>query len=174
MSCETVFYRYNSSYSHKHNTAIHGCYAKSMTDLCITLHVNKQSNVKFIIVSNYMLLMMSCACMFHQPQPVFLQPSLQNKHSYYEEYISRADSKLAPSQWETSLRSNAVSYWLGANLESSLMRLLIKNNFQLQWSFSDVHSPGSNAPSLTPSNIPSLMYNTVITHSDHIQIWHQL
>ena len=28
---------------------------------------------------------------------------------------------LAPSQWETSLRSNAVSHWLGANLESALM-----------------------------------------------------
>ena len=32
----------------------------------------------------------------------------------------RADSKLAPSQWETSLQSNAVSHWLGANLESAL------------------------------------------------------
>ena len=27
-----------------------------------------------------------------------------------------ADSKLAPSQPETSLQSNTVSYWLGANL----------------------------------------------------------
>ena len=32
----------------------------------------------------------------------------------------RADSRLVPSQWETSLQSNAVSHWLGANLESSL------------------------------------------------------
>ena len=32
----------------------------------------------------------------------------------------RADSRLAPSQWETSLRSNAISHWLGANLESAL------------------------------------------------------
>ena len=31
----------------------------------------------------------------------------------------RADSRLTPSQWETSLRSYAVSHWLGANLESS-------------------------------------------------------
>ena len=29
------------------------------------------------------------------------------------------DSRLAPSQWETSLQSNAVSHWLGANLESA-------------------------------------------------------
>ena len=32
----------------------------------------------------------------------------------------RADSRLAPSQWETSLQSNAVSHWLGANLQSAL------------------------------------------------------
>ena len=30
------------------------------------------------------------------------------------------DSRLAPSQWETSLHSNAVSYLLGANLKSAL------------------------------------------------------
>ena len=28
-------------------------------------------------------------------------------------------SRLAPSQWETSLHSNTVSHWLGANLESA-------------------------------------------------------
>ena len=32
----------------------------------------------------------------------------------------RADFRLAPSQWETSLQSNAVSHWLGANLETAL------------------------------------------------------
>ena len=32
----------------------------------------------------------------------------------------RADSRLAPSQWEMSLQSNAVSYWQGANLKSAL------------------------------------------------------
>ena len=31
-----------------------------------------------------------------------------------------AYSRLTPSQWETSLQSNAVSHWLGANLESAL------------------------------------------------------
>ena len=31
----------------------------------------------------------------------------------------RADSKLAPRQWETSLLGNATSHWLGANLESA-------------------------------------------------------
>ena len=32
----------------------------------------------------------------------------------------KADSRLAPSQWETSLQSNAISHWLGTNLESTL------------------------------------------------------
>ena len=35
-------------------------------------------------------------------------------------YMCRADSRLAPCQWEASLQSNAVSYWLGTNLESAL------------------------------------------------------
>ena len=34
-------------------------------------------------------------------------------------YKAGADSRLVPSQWETSLQSNAVSHWLGANLESA-------------------------------------------------------
>ena len=33
---------------------------------------------------------------------------------------NRADSRLAPSQWETSLQGNTVSHWLGTNLESAL------------------------------------------------------
>ena len=32
----------------------------------------------------------------------------------------RADFRLAPSQWETSLQCNAVSHWLSENLESEL------------------------------------------------------
>ena len=41
----------------------------------------------------------------------------QNDRGYYH----RADSRLAPSQWETSLLSNAISHWVGANLESDLV-----------------------------------------------------
>ena len=32
----------------------------------------------------------------------------------------RADSRLAPSQWEMPLLSNDISHWLGASLESAL------------------------------------------------------
>ena len=36
----------------------------------------------------------------------------------------RADSRLAPSQWETLLQCNTVSHWLGANLESTLYLIM--------------------------------------------------
>ena len=38
----------------------------------------------------------------------------------------RADSRLEPSQWETSLQSNPVSHWLGANLELVLSCHVVK------------------------------------------------
>ena len=37
---------------------------------------------------------------------------------------TRADSRFAPSQWETALQSNAVSHWLGTNLESALKTII--------------------------------------------------
>ena len=33
--------------------------------------------------------------------------------------IYRADSRFAPSQWETALPYNDVSHWLGSSLESA-------------------------------------------------------
>ena len=36
-------------------------------------------------------------------------------------WLSRADSRFAPSQWETALHCNDISNWLGANLESTLL-----------------------------------------------------
>ena len=41
----------------------------------------------------------------------------------------RAESRLEFSQWETSLHSNTVSHWLGANLESALIQY-ITNYFE--------------------------------------------
>ena len=46
----------------------------------------------------------------------------------------RADSGLAPSKWETSLQSNAVSRWPGANLESSLEVIKKMHQKARQWS----------------------------------------
>ena len=45
---------------------------------------------------------------------------VNNDPVYWVIIFARADSSLALSQWETSLQCNAVSHWLGANLESAL------------------------------------------------------
>ena len=47
------------------------------------------------------------------------------KLSAWMHTLGRADFRLAPRQWETLLQTNAVSHWLGTNLESSLFRALI-------------------------------------------------
>ena len=39
---------------------------------------------------------------------------------FTKEIWYRTDSRLGPNQWETSLQSNAISHWLGAELESAL------------------------------------------------------
>ena len=49
----------------------------------------------------------------------------QSQHLIGDHYY-RANSKLAPSQRETSLQSNTVSHWQGANLESALLIMLGK------------------------------------------------
>ena len=41
--------------------------------------------------------------------------------------VYRADSRFVPRQWELSLQSNAVSHWLGANLESALAYALYQD-----------------------------------------------
>ena len=46
--------------------------------------------------------------------------ALSNVLHQWGHWPIRADCRLAPSQWETSLQSNAVSHWLGTNLESAL------------------------------------------------------
>ena len=47
--------------------------------------------------------------------------SMPKKWVMLGKWYSRADSRLPPSQWETSLQSNAVSHWLGANPESAMI-----------------------------------------------------
>ena len=57
-----------------------------------------------------------CVRSRHQGQGEVITPHI---------YCNRADSRLAPSQWETPLQCNAVSHWLGANLESALWGYVI-------------------------------------------------
>ena len=40
---------------------------------------------------------------------------------HYHKGTGWPDSRFAPSKWETSLQTNAISHWLGANLESALI-----------------------------------------------------
>ena len=42
-------------------------------------------------------------------------------HSLPIAYLSKADSRFVPNQWETALLCNDVSHWLGANLEAALL-----------------------------------------------------
>ena len=63
-------------------------------------------------------------------------------------HIHRADSRLAPSQWETSLLCNDVSHWLGANL---CIPLPLADSFHMniltpQAGFSVVRSPYNHCP----------------------------
>ena len=50
--------------------------------------------------------------------------------------VYRADSRLAPIQRETSLQSNAVPHWLGANLESALVYIRYLKHLLSQFNFS--------------------------------------
>ena len=51
------------------------------------------------------------------------EASLQQEIIFIKSLI-RADSRFAPNQWETALRCNAISHWLGASLESALSHWL--------------------------------------------------
>ena len=56
--------------------------------------------------------------------PYYRLKSWVHMNLIYIDYIdglTRADSRFAPSQWETALLCNNVSHWLGANLESALL-----------------------------------------------------
>ena len=57
------------------------------------------------------------------PCPASIQPLVWFNFAYnhVSNSIFRADSRLVPSQWETLLQSNAISHWLGAYLESTLI-----------------------------------------------------
>ena len=52
-----------------------------------------------------------------------IQGLQRNKHHRWGVWvlIIRANSRFAPSQWETALFCNDVSHWLGAKLESALI-----------------------------------------------------
>ena len=63
-----------------------------------------------------------------------LKPIGTPHSSFLKGLCSRA--RLAPSQWETSLQSNAISHWLGTSLESALHILHPQTTMYPQWPWS--------------------------------------
>ena len=51
---------------------------------------------------------------------------------HIKQKVNKANSMFAPIQWETSIQTNTISYWLGANLESSLVKSLFSAHIQAQ------------------------------------------
>ena len=84
------------------------------------------SKLQFRLLDCKIYLEMSSS-MWLVSDPVLSNSTQHNQHMQQRPYlpghtwyILRADSRLVPSQWETSLQSNAISHWMGANLESAL------------------------------------------------------
>ena len=89
-----TFFFYQKS-TEEHFVNIYCSYRIHLIDLFLIMN----------IVANF-LLRMKCVC---------------HLNSQIGTIFHRADSRVAPSQWETSLQSNTVSHWLGANLESATL-----------------------------------------------------
>ena len=76
-------------------------------------------NIKF--TDSYMIVTVISGpcCLIQIQNNLFSLDMFITQHTY----IPRADSRFAPSQWETALLCNDFSHWLGANLESALIPL---------------------------------------------------
>ena len=72
------------------------------------------------------------------PGTIYTPPCISRSNNFFsssavEAYWnnkSRADSRIAPSQWETPLKSTAVSHWLGGNFDSALNKKTRKCNLK--------------------------------------------
>ena len=74
------------------------------------------NNIRLTLFIALTLLSMKLVCLNHSVYDGLLDVS-----QWCHMSIIKADSRLAPSQWEMSLQSNVISHWLGANLESALI-----------------------------------------------------
>ena len=79
------------------------------------INVGKGSNFELTKDISYVTVYYWDHCIFWRKLPHYDEIKLYIMIDSY-----RADSRLAPSQWETSLQSNAIFHWLGAHLESAL------------------------------------------------------
>ena len=104
--------------------------------------VNAQGTILYNEFKNYMFKIFTTS-----PRGWWLEGLL------YDRNINGADSRFAPSQWETALLCNNVSHWLGANLESALH----------QWYISGT-SLGNQL------EMQTLKWTAKLTHWGHISI----
>ena len=88
------------------------CLCVLCTILCFTDHVITKTTCMFL--SKTLIGQNSLTCWCHNQ--TLLPP---NRHLCL--WCLRADSRFAPSQWDTMVLCNDASHWLGANLESALM-----------------------------------------------------
>ena len=100
-----------------------------LTDILLPLFLSQEQSVDklslsvcgwFVLRSIRTVLALSCFA-----EDIISEPGTFSLLGYWVIHI-RADPRLAPSQWETSLQSNAVSHWLGAYLESALHILKVR------------------------------------------------
>ena len=100
------------SYQHRSNTKV--------SDQCLIKFIWRI----FAIISGFMTATAVYRVLFWQPSfdqyEADTMPSIQMIQGMIQSKGS-VDSRFAPSQWEMALQSNAVSHWLGANLESALI-----------------------------------------------------
>ena len=76
-------------------------------------------------MANVEVLLESCECLLSYAR----EWHLGKKQNLTGRCYYRADSKLAPSQWEISLPSNAVSSWLGTNFHRNSYIFINENPF---------------------------------------------
>ena len=70
----------------------------------------------------------------------------------------RADSRFAPSQWETGLLCNDVSHWLGASLKSALIPYAVQCHFNMLGFF---QHPNNRYP-IAQSQLRGIQYHITV------------
>ena len=78
------------------------------------------------------------------------------KNNHNTAMVIRVDFRFAPSQWETSLQSNAVSHWLDANLKSALVMIRSRKDLSV-WvgvpTFTVTPGSQNMAPAITENRL---------------------
>ena len=114
-----------------HSTLVPRCLIKILYSGCFTEDTILVFSTNILIVLNLVLenmIFLHFVNVFHWNGADY--PSLWHKSGL------AGSRRLVSSQWETSLQSNAVSHWLGTNLESVL---IIRSDFLAQPNTIGVH-----------------------------------